>query len=482
MAHTKYTNRDGTPDMRFKVNKQSRLRCMDQARQKALGIAEKAIKEAEKAPTKVEPVTCCICMDETATQKGHAKLNCGHTYCVACFTQHARLSDKCPLCRTSFAPEPTKVREVIPAFVIADQVQDQLDQMLPSEADAEDVFGFLAVTPSVAYDRLRSLLRNECLSAAISVANWYEPSSDYGFRNTNEEDIIDAADEQDEQDVQAQFQAQEALEQAAGNIAAAAAGNMESVDMEIDPNPPPGFPPRQLFPDESELADRRDRVLASDDLNQGISSLAQAAARATQLVGNAYPDLTSSDSVQGNPAEPDFIPFEPVEFDAMAALAAHDDALPRSSPPEDGEIIEDDSLVRYFNQAASEAESELAEAMSEAAAAAPTPPRQQTSEHNASARWWLQRHAEELESENARLRDNTQVRTSEQGLGESEDDWRPWRRARAARRQQAQEDAEIASERAAARSGGEDSFTTPIRRRGAGDGITYDPDVYFNDD
>jgi hypothetical protein len=142
-----------------------------------------------------------------------------------------------------------------------------------------------------------------------------------------------------------------------------------------------------------------------------------------------------------------------VEFDAMAALAAHDDALPRSSPPEDGEIVEDDTLARYFDQAVSEAENELEDAVAEAAAAAArlaaaTPPRQQTSEHNASARWWLQRRAEELESENARLRDNTQVRTSEQGLGESEDDWRPWRRARAARRQQAQEDDEIASERA----------------------------------
>ena len=191
MAQTKHTNRDGTPDMRFNVNKQARLRCLNQARQKALGIAKKAIKEAEIVP-KVEPVTCCICMDEAATQKGHAKLNCGHTYCVACFTQHARLSDKCPLCRTSFAPEPKKEREVIPAFVIEDQVQYQLEHMLPSEADSEDIFGFLAVTPSVAYSRLFSLLRNECLSAAINVANWYEPSSDYGFHNTNEDDISEA--------------------------------------------------------------------------------------------------------------------------------------------------------------------------------------------------------------------------------------------------------------------------------------------------
>ena len=211
--------------------------------------------------------------------------------------------------------------------------------------------------------------------------------------------------------------------------------------MEIDPNPAPGFPPRRLFPNVSELVGRRDRVLVSDDLSQDISSLAQAAARATQLVGDEYPNLTSSDSVEGNPAEPDFIPFEPLEFDAMAALAAHDNNLSPSSPPEDGEIIEDDSMNRYFEQAMSEAESELADAVAADAEAnagpwqPPTPPRQQS------------------QAENAELR--------------------PWRRARDARRQQTQEAAEVASERAAARSDSEDNFTTPLRRQTRpGDGIT----------
>jgi hypothetical protein len=484
MAHTKHTNRDGSLDMRFKVNQkavQARLKAKrSQMKEEALRLAKEAIE-----PVKVDPVICCVCMDGEATQKGQAKLDCGHTYCISCFTQHARLSNKCPLCREHFAPEPKKEREVIPAFVIADQVHDQLDRMLPSEADAEDVFGFLAVTPSVAYGRLRSLLRNECLSAACSVANWYEPSSDYGFHNTNMEDIVDAANERDEQNVRAHYQAQEAqeaLERAAENITVAATGNMESVAMEVDPNPPPGFPARRrlVYPDESESADRRDRVLASDDLSQGISSLAQASWRATELVVSADPDLVSSDSTQGNP-EQDFIPLES-DFDAMAALAARDDALPNSSssPPEDGEIVEDDSLVRYFDQAASEAESELADAVAEAAEASagpwqpPTPPRQRTPEHDAAAREWLQRRAEEVESENAmlqaenaRLLADIRVHTSEQGLGEPESNWRPWRRARAARRQQAHEAAEIASERAAARDDGEDSQSH--------DGILYDP-------
>ena len=137
---------------------------------------------------------------------------------------------------------------------------------------------------------------------------------------------------------------------------------------------------------------------------------ARAAARATELVGNEYPGLTSSESVEGNPAEPDFIPLESMEFDAMAALAARDNNLMHHSPPEDGEIVEDDTLEEYFDQAVREAQSELAEA--------------------------------------------EQQRDS--------------RRTRAARRQQAQEDAE-------------NSFTTPLRRQ-THDGILYNPDVYFNED
>ena len=468
MAHTKYTNRDGSLDMRFKVNKQAIQVLQERVRMKeeALRLAEKAI-ESEKAPVKVEPVICCVCMDKEATQKGHAKLDCGHMYCISCFAQHARNSNKCPLCRDVFAPAPKEEREKIPSFVIADQVQDALRRFLPSMSHDDDddvIFNLLAAIPSDESSlRLQSLLRNELTSAAIRVANWYEPSSDYDFHNTNEDDVENAenylfggraarrrrasgvaAYEAYRLDLDTAYQAlrqaqspepaqaperAQALENAAENIAAASAGNMESVAMEIDPNPPPGFAPRQLFADEQ---------VVLDGLNRGSSSLAEAAARASELVGSATSDsvqgtssldqaswtasrnvrageeltfegdsesgtgtwtasrdirageeLTfdyeSSDSTQGNP-EQDFIPLES-EFDAMAALAAHDDALPRSSPPEDGEIVEDDSMERYFDLAVSEAESELADAV-----------------------------------------------------------------------------AEIASERAAARSGGEDSFTTPIRR------------------
>ena len=384
MATTYPTNNDGTPDMRFKVNKQlkaAELQRRVKAKQEALELARRATEEV-KAPVKVEPVTCCICMDEAATQKGHSKLDCGHTYCVSCFTQHARLSNKCPLCREAFAPEPQKERERVPGFVINEQVQNQLDRMLPSLEDAEEVFSFLAFGASPVlesaqdqsngYDRLFTLLRNECLSAAISVANWYEPSSDYGFHNTNESDIAHAARERNERVVQADYQAQasqEALERAAENVAAAATVNMESVAMEIDPNPPPGFPVRRrlVYPGE-DLELVQHQQLDSDlpttpPLRPATPpprthlTLAQAAAIASELVRDTSP---ADVSVQGNHEE-DFVPLES-EFDAMAALAARDEDLLPSSPPEDGEIVEDNTLERYFDQAVSEAQSELAEA------------------------------------------------------------------------------------------------------------------------
>ena len=75
MATTYPTNSDGTPDMRFKVNKQfkaAELRRRVRAKQEALELARRAT-EAVKAPVKVEPVVCVCCMDEEATQKGSSQ-------------------------------------------------------------------------------------------------------------------------------------------------------------------------------------------------------------------------------------------------------------------------------------------------------------------------------------------------------------------------------------------------------------------------
>ena len=112
MTNTERTNLDGTPDMRFKANRQAELADMKAQvlllESKFVDISSMMSERVTEKPSKVKPATCCICMEESAMQKGQAKLDCGHTYCISCFTQHARISNKCPLCRDSFAPEPKK--------------------------------------------------------------------------------------------------------------------------------------------------------------------------------------------------------------------------------------------------------------------------------------------------------------------------------------------------------------------------------------
>ena len=44
-----------------------------------------------------EPPVCVICLDHV--ERARAILECGHTYCTACFSQHVIISNKCPQCR-----------------------------------------------------------------------------------------------------------------------------------------------------------------------------------------------------------------------------------------------------------------------------------------------------------------------------------------------------------------------------------------------
>jgi len=141
MTNTERTNLDGTPDMRFKSNRQAEFAHM---KAQVLLLESKVTKlndmlrekRLTEKPAKVKPATCCICMEESAMQKGQAKLDCGHTYCISCFTQHARNSNKCPLCRDSFAPEPKKAAvQENSSFDLEHALQ--LCMRTPSMTDAE---------------------------------------------------------------------------------------------------------------------------------------------------------------------------------------------------------------------------------------------------------------------------------------------------------------------------------------------------------
>ena len=50
-----------------------------------------------------EPPICVICLDHV--EKARAILECGHTYCTSCISQHVITSNKCPQCRQIIMPE-----------------------------------------------------------------------------------------------------------------------------------------------------------------------------------------------------------------------------------------------------------------------------------------------------------------------------------------------------------------------------------------
>jgi hypothetical protein len=54
---------------------------------------------------------CVICYEVLGT--GHVTTECGHKYCVKCFSTHVRKSSKCAYCRAEMcdAPEPTITEE-----------------------------------------------------------------------------------------------------------------------------------------------------------------------------------------------------------------------------------------------------------------------------------------------------------------------------------------------------------------------------------
>ena len=54
-----------------------------------------------------ETEDCCICMEKLG-DKNTATTACGHQFHFGCLTQHTRLSNSCPMCRTAICPEVPK--------------------------------------------------------------------------------------------------------------------------------------------------------------------------------------------------------------------------------------------------------------------------------------------------------------------------------------------------------------------------------------
>jgi len=75
--------------------------------------------------------TCIICMDEQL-DNSYVLTNCGHKFCVKCFTLHIRLKSDCPICRTLITnklPIPA-VKDIIP-YIIEDIVTRNIHVDMP---------------------------------------------------------------------------------------------------------------------------------------------------------------------------------------------------------------------------------------------------------------------------------------------------------------------------------------------------------------
>ena len=66
---------------------------------------------------------CSICMENI--NDNMCKLKCGHTFCVECFSNLARTSNKCALCRDKLSEK--KVKKEINQNILIDVVNYELD-------------------------------------------------------------------------------------------------------------------------------------------------------------------------------------------------------------------------------------------------------------------------------------------------------------------------------------------------------------------
>jgi len=66
---------------------------------------------------------CSICMENI--NDNMCKLKCGHTFCVECFSNLARTSNKCALCRDQLSEK--KVKKEINQNILIDVVNYELD-------------------------------------------------------------------------------------------------------------------------------------------------------------------------------------------------------------------------------------------------------------------------------------------------------------------------------------------------------------------
>ena len=73
--------------------------------------------------SKIKEESCVICGE--VMEQDCCKLKCNHKFCTSCFAQHSRVSDKCPLCRSSISGNDIKKIESINPYIINGIISDE---------------------------------------------------------------------------------------------------------------------------------------------------------------------------------------------------------------------------------------------------------------------------------------------------------------------------------------------------------------------
>ena len=77
---------------------------------------------------KIPSFECSICMEKIENNSG-CKLKCGHDFCVDCFANLARTSNKCALCRDQLSEE--TVKKGVNDNIIIDVINYELETPYP---------------------------------------------------------------------------------------------------------------------------------------------------------------------------------------------------------------------------------------------------------------------------------------------------------------------------------------------------------------
>jgi len=116
--------------------------------------------------------TCPICLEEITN--GIVVLKCAHKFCPHCYASHARVDNKCPLCRDEFADKPKK--NIPMPDLVRNSIVDHLFQNT-SQGETQYFKTLATSTKMKSFEdsvrNIQYLTKENCRLTANLVIKWY---------------------------------------------------------------------------------------------------------------------------------------------------------------------------------------------------------------------------------------------------------------------------------------------------------------------